>query len=229
MIRDAKDPTGGELYFQPNRDLKGQRLKLTLVYDNDKVETATVVAGQCDAVLRVPVAPLPALNETALAATWLGQDGGNAGSPGDVHVVVTGLPVSSSIRGGVLTDGVRETWIYRAGDRVSIPDDPTALPLVVKPRSDGTSADVFFAPYRDESQETMTLRLIAANGQNFVVRFPGQGCDLSLRASRSPIRARSRPSLVTTSSVWSTSTGRWCSRRGRTGWHGRWCSSGRSP
>ena len=46
--------------------------------------------------------------------------------------------------------------------RESIPDDPRLLPLVVKPRADGRSADLFFAPYRDESQETMTLRLIAA-------------------------------------------------------------------
>lgn len=184
LIRDARDPSVGELYFQPDRDLKGQRLKVTLAYDNDKFETATVIAGRCDAVLRMPASPLPALNETALAAKWIGQDGGNAGSPGDVHVELTGLPLSTSIEGVVLTDGVRETWIWRAGARASIPEDPAALPLVVKPRTDGGGADLFFAPYRDESHETMTLRLIAANGQNFVARFPGQGCDLSLRAPR---------------------------------------------
>jgi hypothetical protein len=194
FIRDAKDPTGGDLYFQPGRDLKGQRLKIIVAYDNEKFETATVVAGQCDVVLRVTQSPLPALNETALAATWLGQDGGKEGSPGDVHVVVTGLPVSSSIVGGVLTDGVRETWVYRGGQRASIVDDPSALPLVVKPGSDGTGADVFFSPYRDESRETMTLRLIAASGQNFIVRFPGQDSDLSLRGARpDPSRIEAKP------------------------------------
>ena len=48
LIRDARDPSAGELYFQPDRDLNGQRLKVTLTYDNDKLETATVVAGRCD-------------------------------------------------------------------------------------------------------------------------------------------------------------------------------------
>ena len=65
------------------------------------------MAGRCDAGLQVPLSPLPRLNEGALKATWLGQDGGNPGSPGDVHVAVTGLPASVSIVGGVLTDAVR--------------------------------------------------------------------------------------------------------------------------
>ena len=137
---------------------------------------------------------LPALNESALAATWVGQDGKSAGSPGDVHVVVTGLPISSSIVGGVLTDCVRETWIYRGNGRASIPDDPAALPLVLKPRADGNSADLFFAPYRDESRETMTLRLVTSSGQNFLSRFPGQGCDLSLNGPKPvPGRMEARP------------------------------------
>ena len=75
LIRDTKDPSRGELYFQPNGDLKGQRLRLMLAYDNDKLEAATLVAGGCDAALKVPVSPLPELNEGALEATWLGQDG----------------------------------------------------------------------------------------------------------------------------------------------------------
>ena len=184
LIRDAKNPSGGELYFQPDRDLKGQRLKVLLAYANDTFETASLVAGRCDAGLRVPLSPLPALNEAALKTTWLGQDGGNSGSPGDVHLAVTDLPASSSIVGGVLTDAVRGTWIYRGNDRASIPDEPSALPLVVKPRADGKAADLFFAPYRDESKETMTLRLIAADGQSLLVQFPGQNSDLSLLAPR---------------------------------------------
>ena len=194
LVRDAKDPARGELFFQPTGELNGQRLRLMLVYDNDKVETTTLLAGRCDAGLKVPAFPLPELKEGALAATWLGQDGGSGGSPGDVHVAVTGLPASVSIVGCVLTDAVRGTWVYRANARAAIPDDPAAGPLVFKPRSDGKSADLFFAPYRDESKETMTLRVMAADGPSFLVSFPGRNCDLSRMApAPRPNRAEARP------------------------------------
>jgi hypothetical protein len=196
LVRDTKDPSRGELYFQPNGDLKGQRLRLMLAYDNDKVETTTVVAGRSDAALKVPASPLPQLKEGALQATWLGQDGGNTASPGDVHVAVTGLPAAVSIVGCVLTDAVRATWIYRGSDRASIPDDPNALPLVFKPRSDGKAIDLFFAPFRDESTETMTLRVITADGQGYLLNFPGQSCDFARMApAPEPSRSQARPGV----------------------------------
>ena len=194
LVRDTKDPSRAELYFQPNGDLKGQRLRLMLAYENDKLDATIVAAGRCDAGLKVPASPLPELNDGALEATWLGQDGGSPGSPGDVHVAVTGLPASASIAGCVLTDAVRATWTYRGSDRVSIPEDPAALPLVVKPRSDGKAVDLFFAPYRDESKETMTLRVITADGQGLFVSFPGQSCDLARMApAPEPTRAQAAP------------------------------------
>ena len=153
-----------------------------MAYDNDKFETVTVIAGRCDAVLRVPIAPLPVLNGTALSAKWLGQDGAERrfawrrACRGDR---IAGLVVD---RGGVLTDGVRENWMYRSGDRASIPDDPAALALVVKPRSDGSGGRSVLRPYRDESQETMTLRLITASGHNFVVTFSGTGLRLETKS-----------------------------------------------
>ena len=184
-----------------------------LAYDNDKLETATLVAGRCDAGLRGPAAPLPELNEGGPRGDVARPGRRRPGSPGDVHVAVTGLPASSSIVGGVLTDAVRGTWIYRANDRVAIPDEPSALPLVIKPRSDGKAADLFFAPYRDESKETMTLRLIAADGRNLLVRFPGQSCDLARMAPRpEPSRIEARPGDDLQALV--ESTGRSCSRAG---------------
>ena len=103
------------------------------------------------------------------------------GRPGDIHVTLTGLPQTFSIAGSVLTDAVRGTWIERMSKSVLIPDEPSALPLAVKRRADGVSADVFFPPYRDDSGETMTLRLITMNGKDLLVRFAGGNCDLSLR------------------------------------------------
>ncbi|MFI5459834.1 MAG: hypothetical protein ACHRXM_30805 [Isosphaerales bacterium] len=182
LIRDPKDPSQGDLFFQPDRDLSAQRIKLTVAYENEKVDTATLVAGRCDPKLRMPQAPLPKFNERAITAKWLGQDGENPAGPGDVHVVITGLPASSPMVGAVLSDAVWGTWIYRANDRVTIPADPFALPLVVRPRSDRNSADLYLAPYRDESKDTLTLRLIGADGRSLLARFPGGSCDLSRRA-----------------------------------------------
>ena len=194
LIRDNKDASRGDLYFQPTGDLKGQRLRLTLTYDNDKVEATTVVAGGCDAALKIPVSPLPELNEGSLGATWLGQDGASPGSPGDVHVAVTGLPASVSIVGCVLTDAVRATWTYRGSVPVSIPDDPATFPLIFKPRADGKAADLFFAPYRDESKETMTLRVITADNKGYLVNFPGQSCDLArMEPTPEPSRSEAKP------------------------------------
>jgi hypothetical protein len=189
LVRDAKNPSLGDLYFQPDRDLNGRILKLIVAYDNEKFDSASLVAGTCDAGLRAPASSLPVLNENALKASWQGQDGASPASPGDVHVVVDGLPASASIVGAVLTDSVRGTWIYRENDRVAIPTETSALPLSVKFRPDRRSVDLFLRPYRDDSKETMTLLLIAADGQNFLARFPGGNCDLGKMA---PAPASSR-------------------------------------
>jgi hypothetical protein len=228
LVRDARDASEGELYFQPDRDLSAQRLKVMVAYENDRLDTATLVAGRCDPALALPASPMPELREGALEAAWLGQDGANASSPGDVHVSVSGLPASLTIVGAVLTDAVRGTWIYKSIDRVAIPADPDALPLVVKLRSDRKSADLFFPPYRDLGKETLTLRLIAANGGDWLVRFPGGSCDLGRRA-RQPEPSRALASRATTSRRWSRNSGPSFSRPGLTGWTGPWCLTGLSP
>ena len=184
LIRDAKKQSDGALYFQPDRDLNTQQIKVKVAYQDDKIETVTLVAGPCDPKLRMPESPLPELIEGSLKATWKGQDGTPGGAPGDIHVVLTGLPTSFSMFGAVLTDAVRGTWIERMSKSVSIPDEPSALPLAVRPRPGGDSADVFFPPYRDDSGETLTLRLIGANGKALIARFRGGKCDLSLRGPK---------------------------------------------
>ena len=178
LVSDAANPSSGEFYFQPDRDLNGQVLKLIVAYENDKFESTTLVAGPCDPVLRMPVTPLPAFDENAVRARWLGQDGLNPASPGDVHAVIDGVLAGLSIVGAVLTDAVRGTWIFRQNDSVAIPVESSAQPLLLKPRAGGKSVDLFLRPYRDESKETMTLRLIAADGRNILVRFPGGASDL---------------------------------------------------
>ena len=181
LVRDVKDPTRGDVFFQPLRDMAGQRLKLTVCYENDRSAVTTVLAGPCDPRLRMPQSPLPKLVEPAATATWLGQDGENPSTPGAVHVVIAGLP-RFSIVGAVLSDSMRGCWIYRQNDRVTLAHDPEAEPLTIKPRDGRKSVDLFFPPYRDETKGKFAPRLIAADGRNAVVRFAGGSCDVAQKA-----------------------------------------------
>jgi hypothetical protein len=188
LIRDTKDPTQGDLFFQPIRDLAGQRLKLTVCYENDRYDSITLAAGRCDPKLRMPQTPLPKLTDAAATATWLGQDGANTSNLGDVHVVISGLP-GFSIAAAVLSDSMRGCWTYRQNERVPLPADPEAQPLLFKPRSGRKSADLFFAPYRDLAKSSFTLRLVSTDGRSAIVRFAGGICDVGRRAPQ-PDQAR---------------------------------------
>ena len=68
LIRDPKDPSQGDLFLQPVRDMAGQRIKLTAVYDDDRLDSTTLVALRCDPKLRAPQAPLPKWSEPAVDA-----------------------------------------------------------------------------------------------------------------------------------------------------------------
>ena len=71
---DPKKQGDGDLFFQPDRDLKGQKLKVVVLYANETLDAATVSAGRFDPKLKVPQTPLPRLIEAAVKARWLGQD-----------------------------------------------------------------------------------------------------------------------------------------------------------
>jgi hypothetical protein len=191
LIRDAKDPSQAELYFQPDRDLSSQRTRIMVLYENEKLDSVTIIAGRCDPKLRMPSSPLPELVEHSSKARWLGQDGLNADRPGDVHVAISGLAASNSIEGAVLSDAMRRMWVFskRGSDRALKTTEPGALPIEMKLGPDGKSADLFFSPYREAGGETFTLRLISSSGRNALIRFMGEPCELS---RRSPMPAASR-------------------------------------
>ncbi len=194
LIRDPRDPSQGDVFFQPAGNMASEPVKLTVAYENEKIDTTTVVAGRCDPGLRMPKATLPTFIDQAPVAQWLGQDGQNPARRGDVHVVVSHLPASWPIAGAVLDDSVQGAWMYRANDRVALPVDTFALPLTLNVRPDRTSVDLFFTPSRDEVGATFTLRLFTLDGKSAVVRFPGERCDLSRRAPQpEPTRVAARP------------------------------------
>lgn len=226
LIRDVKDPSQGDLFFQPERDLAGQRLKLTVLYVNEKRDAVTVAAGRFTPSLLVAQAPLPKIEEQSLTAKWLGQDGENRERMGDVHVVLSGLSATSRPGAVVLTGSVRGCWVYRGSDRIALPADPFVEPLEVRIRPDHSSIDLFFTPYRDTRGETFTVRFISTEGRMSYGRFSGGPCD-SAAGHRRPRRRISMRGPVTTSSLSWIVTGPSSSRRGPTGSLIPWYSIGR--
>lgn len=183
---DPKKPGEGDLFLQPDRDLKGQSLKVRVLYVNDTLDSATVVAGRCTPKLRMPEPPMPRISDLAATARWLGQDGQDVTGPGSVHVSISGLGRLPSTAAAVLTDSVRGTWVYRTDDRASlaVPQSDVTGPLVVRPGAGRGTIDLFFPPYRDETDATFTLRFIAQDGRMSVVHFTGGACDLGLCSPR---------------------------------------------
>ncbi|QEH36819.1 hypothetical protein OJF2_54040 [Aquisphaera giovannonii] len=193
---DPKTTGAGDLHFQPTRDVKGQKLKVVVRYDNDTEDSATVLAGRLDPKLRMPETPLPRLTTAAAKAEWLGQDGQGPGGPGDVHVRLSGMPRPSSLAEAVLTDGVTSTWAFRQGPagRVQDADGNVFAPLVVRPAADDSALDLFFAPDRDEAKAGFTFRFADTAGRMTVARFEGGACDPGRRAPRpAGTRATAQP------------------------------------
>jgi hypothetical protein len=193
---DPKKPGEGDLFFQPERDLKGQKLRVLVLYANETMDSAAVVAGRGDPKLKMPEQALPRLVEVSATARWHGQDGQDVTGPGDVHVTVSGLGRTQGIVGAVLTDSVRGTWIYRSSNRVKLDESSGDVtgPLAVRPGPDRSSIELFFAPYRDEAKATLTLRLVDQDGRMTVSRFPGGACDPGRRSPLpAPTRVEARP------------------------------------
>ncbi len=173
LIRSPSEPGRADIHFQPARDLAGQVLKLTLTYADGKIDTATLTAGKCSPESTIAYPPPPTLAPLALKTTWLGQDDRS----GDVRVGLEGLPASGRIVGADLSDGEDTSWSDRAGG-----DVPEALPLTFRRGADPTEVELRFPPVRDESEATMTIRIVFADGKSAVGSFPGGPCDPSLRA-----------------------------------------------
>ncbi len=175
---DPKDPARGHLDFQPDRDLAGHKLKVTVAYESDKKDSAVVAAGRTDPKLAMHRGDLPKVTYATIGTRWLGQDGAAGGSRGDVHLALSGLPSRRPVA-VVLSDSVRGIWAFRAGSGPSIDIEADALPLVFQPK--GATADLFFSPVRDESKSSLTLRLVYADGESVIARVPGGACDPALR------------------------------------------------
>jgi hypothetical protein len=174
---DPKNPTRRSFFFQPQHDLANHRLKLTVTYEAGKTDSTTVVAGKTDPKLALPETSIPALAALNLTARWLGQDGSKVTGLADVHVTLEGIPTNKEIAAAVLSDGVRGTWVYKSHDQVKLDVEPNAHTLALKRGSGRGSADIFFAPTRDETGSALTLRFLFEDGETGVATIAGGPCD----------------------------------------------------
>ena len=196
---DPKKPGEGDLFFQPDRDLKGQKLKVLVLYANETLDAATVAAGRCDPKLRIsgiaPAASQRAGRDRPLGRPgWSRRDGhrrcprpsfGTAADAGDRR----GRLDRFGARHMALS---RQRW--RQARRVS---GGTRGRWRSGPGASRGSLDLFFAPYRDEAHATLTLRLIDVEGRMAVTRFDGGACDPG-RCIRDLPKPGSRPNPATT-------------------------------
>ena len=183
FVANPNDPTSGELFFQPDRDLSGRRLSVTVTYESGKEDTAVVAAGKCDPKRAMAKATLPKIGALTLTTKWHGQDGSSEQGSGDVHVTISGLIAAKSIAAAVLSDPVRGLWVYRAGgERSGFEVDSHALPLSIRRGTTRSSVELFFPPVRDESTTTLSLRLIYTDGESAVGAITGGQCDVAKRA-----------------------------------------------
>ncbi|WP_435005258.1 hypothetical protein P12x_003153 [Tundrisphaera lichenicola] len=180
VARNLEDRTRADLYFAPGVDLAGKKLQVSVTYENDRGDLASVVAGKCNPSKSASRPPTINLAASKATARWLGQDGVEM-SPGDVHVALEGLTPDRTIVAAALSDSVAGTWVFQANDRVKFEAGAIRERLNVR-RSSPTKGDLVFPPIRDESGATMTLRFLDQSGREEVLRFPGGSCDPDRRA-----------------------------------------------
>ncbi len=169
FLRNPSDATRGDLYFQPMRDLAGQKLKVTVTYMNNLVDTTVVKASKTDPALKMQASPVVTVEKPAIESQWIGQE-----ANGDVRVILKGLPKAGRVSSIGLSDGVVGGWSDKpSGD---------LLPLTLRPAGEATTAELRFPPVRDETGATMSLIFQFEGNRVVVCEFPGGNCDPSLRA-----------------------------------------------
>lgn len=184
FLRDGSDATKGQLLFQPDRDRNGQALAVRVRYSNDTTDEVSLKAGPADPKRRAKAAPVPKLTALPLKAQWLGQDGSDAAGPGSVRLTVEGLP-SAEIAAAALSDPVGGCWVFKAHADLGFDAASYPLPLVVRRLAPGR-AELAFAPIRDESGSTLTLRVLFADGRQGFADLPGGAADPARRAGPGP-------------------------------------------
>ena len=186
LIRQPNDPTRASLLFTPGATLPEKAtLAITVTYKSGRTDSTSVFVGKLPPDTPIAAPRVANLKESSARARWLGQRGGDSASRSLVWVEVEGITPARGIVAAALSDGVVATWIFRRDESIRFnagPDPGRLHPSRVSP----SKVELSFLPARDESNTTMTLRLLDSSGQEELIRFPGGLVDFARMAPPLP-------------------------------------------
>jgi hypothetical protein len=183
LLPRSGDPTKADLYINPDRDLNGQTLTVTIIYANGTFDSETVIAASTQPGLRMPGPPPVAPRIAGLSAHWIGQDGTALVGPGDIHVTLSGISVGRAVVAAEVSDEYGGAWDYAATPATPFHGEAYAMPLAFARASNHSpNADIAFPPFRDETGSNLTVRLVYDDGTTAVTQFTGGYADVGLRS-----------------------------------------------
>ncbi|WP_169977870.1 Ig-like domain-containing protein [Tautonia rosea] len=190
FVRSTTDPTRGSLFLQPEQDLNGLPLTVTIVYADNTIDLVDLNAGPTNPALTVAPARTVPIRSDAIAAQWLGQANDPIAGPGAAAVSLAGLPSDRTVIGASLSGSDRGvTWAYSATSNISgtapVAVEPSSRPLTFRrDPNDPTRASIAFAARSKAQAGVMTLRLQYDDGTFSIVRINHGPIDATLKAPR---------------------------------------------
>lgn len=186
VARDDKKPANAKLHLAVDRELAGKRLTIAVHYKNGRKDSKTIAAGKAYQDRHMPSGGKIASVKTGIKAVWIGQDGlSPINKQADIHISLINIPPAADIVAAGLSDGVVNEYFTKVGEASRAHAEEYARPLGFV-RSSPQSAELFFAPYRDESGTPMQVRLAFADGSNAVAGLKGGACDLDKLVDQPP-------------------------------------------
>lgn len=185
LIRDTSSPDVGRLYLQPETNLDGQPLSLTIYYADATIDLVDLTAGPTDPTLKVIPPPAVPIRAGAIAAQWLGQSDDPIAGKGAAGVSLSGLPANRTVIGATLSSGTERalTWSFKESSNAAISVESSSRPLTFRrDATDPTRASIAFPPRGQAGSAPMTLRLQYDDGTFSIVEFQRGPIDATLRA-----------------------------------------------
>ncbi|MGE3822428.1 MAG: hypothetical protein AB7I30_23685, partial [Isosphaeraceae bacterium] len=184
FVRDPSDPTRGDVFINPDVNLSGRPLTVTVLYADGRTDQTTLNAGATDPNRAASVPSPVNVSWNVVTTRWIGQDGLNLTGAGDVHLALEGIPAGRSVVSATLSNSFGSAWSYVKPGSGASSTDPFARSLGFRPSSDPSRADLGFAPVRNEAGGTLTLLVTLDDGTRLAARLAGGTSDPGLRASR---------------------------------------------
>jgi hypothetical protein len=180
FLRDAKDSSKATLYLAPLGLKAGARIDLRVTYANGTRDSTRLQAGKIDPRRAATAPKLPRVAAIGLEARSMGQDGPDGPIPGAVKVAISGLP--KPVVAAALADPAGDIWGWTSRGDLPLEGGSYVRPMAWQAGPDGRSAELAFAPTRDEAGAGLVLRLLHADGTQSIATIEGPKCDPALRS-----------------------------------------------